>query len=553
MNARAGRPARAVVAAALAVLAVVAAVGSCTGDDPQPTTTGPAPEVGTGPVNGGRLVIAVPTDGGGVVPTGAPWSPSQQQIARAVYDRLAVYDDAYQVQPQLAERIEADRRFTRWTVTLRAGVVFPDGTPLDAAVVERNLDAQRASPTGSVVLAPVESVFVTGPRTVVITTRTPWSSFPHVLTGQIGHIAAPATLEDPAAATAPVGSGPFRVTAWTPGSSIELVRNSSYWRDDAPRLDEVSFRVVPGEAERVAALRSGRVDVALSSDPIALGALVDVAATGSLRLVVDRDGEAPKATFVLNAAVPPFLDPLARSAVVAATDRKALHAAAFPDVFDPVKAPTSDGSVWFDDAPLPSRDVGRARSEAARYEEIYGEPLAFGLQVPADATSLRLAAEWRRQLSAAGIGVTIEPTTLEPARARAAAGEFEATLLPLFGTWHPDSWYPALHRALMTPPGSPGANLARFGTSGIDAALDAARATDDFAEQVELYRRVQGELLAGGAYLPLVRLTPGVAAREDVRDLTVWTTATGRPGLATEQGTVDLTGVWLDRPPTPAE
>lgn len=553
MTARGGRTVGAGAALALAVLVVLLASVACTGDDPQPTTTGPAPEVDTGPVNGGRLVVAVASDGGGVVPAGAPWSPSQLQIARAVYDRLAVYDDTYQVQPQLAERIEADRGFTRWTLTLRDGVVFPDGTLLDAAVVKRNLDAQRATPTGSVVLAPIESVFVTGPRTVVLTTRAPWSSFPHVLTGQVGYIAAPATLDEPGAATAPVGSGPFRVTAWTPGGSVELVRNSSYWRDDAPRLDAVSFRVVPREDERVEALRSGRVDVALSADPVALGALAEDASTGPLRLVVDRDGEAPKATFVLNAAAPPFLDPVARSAVGAATDRKALHAAAFPGVFDAVKAPTSDASVWFDDAPLPPRDLGRARREAARYEEIYGGPLEFTLEVPADATSLRLAAEWRRQLAAAGIGVTIEPTTLADARARATTGEFEATLLPLFGTWHPDSWYPALHRALMTPPGSPGANFARFGTSGIDAALDAARATDDFAEQVELYRRVQGELLAGGAYLPVVRLTPGVAAREDVRDLTVWTTATGRPGLATEQGTVDLTGVWLDRPPPPAE
>jgi len=540
-----------VVAAALVVVTVT--LGACTGDDPQPTTTGPGPGIDTGPVNGGRLVVAVADDGGGVVPAGPPWSPEQLQIARAVYDRLAVYDDSYQLQPQLAESIESDREFTRWTITLRDGVVFTDGTPLDAAVVRRNLDAQRATPAGSVALGPVESVFVTGPRTVVVTTRAPWSTFPHVLAGQVGFIASPGTLDDPGAATAPVGSGPFRVTAWVPGSTVELVRNSSYWQEDLPHVDEVVFRVLPEEAERVDALRSGRVDVALSADPVSLGRLLDDAAGGALTLVVDRDAEAPKATFVLNVAEPPFLDPVARSAVVAATDRAALHEAAFPDVYDAVKGPTSDGSVWFDDAPLPPRDLQRARRDAARYAEIYGEPLAFTVLVPTDVTSSRLASEWRRQLATAGIEVTVELLPPAEVQARASLGAFEATLLALFGTWHPDSWYPVLHRALMTPPGAAGVNLARFGTAGIDDALDAARATGDFAEQVELYRRVQEELLAGGAYLPVVRLTPGVAAGADVRDLTVWTTATGRPGLATEDGTVDLTGVWLDRPPAPAE
>jgi hypothetical protein len=129
----------------------------------------------------------------------------------------------------------------------------------------------------------------------------------------------------------------------------------------------------------------------------------------------------------------------------------------------------------------------------------------------------------------------------------AAVGDFEAVMLPLHGSWHPDLLYPNLHLSELTPVGAPGPNLARFGSLGIGDAFDEARATSDLALQVDALRAVQSDLVAGGAYLFLMRLPQGLVARADIRDLTRWTTAEGAPGLGMEQGTVSLTEAWLDR------
>jgi peptide/nickel transport system substrate-binding protein len=530
----------------VAVLVTVAALGAGCDDDPgaeRPSTT-----TTTVPGPAGELVVAVPTDDGGASPVGPVWSPSNLQIARAVYDPLATYDDSNQLVPQLAASIEPDPTFTRWTITLRPDLRFHDGSPVDAEAVRRNLEAQRSSPSSEALLVPVASVTAPDPLTVVVGTSRPWSTFAHVLTGQVGYVAAPATLEDPDGRFRPVGSGPFAVASWDPGSSARFVRNPDYWQAGLPRLGGLEVVVVRDEGDRTAGLLAGGFDLVLTDDPVSVTRLTDAADRGRVQLAVDREGEAPKFTFVLNTATMPFIDPLARQALASATDRIGLHRAAFPEVLDRVKGPVSDGSLWFNDVPVPALDVGRARQEATRFETYYGERLVFALAVPPDATSLRIAATWQRQLAEAGIVVELVPTPLDQAQADASAGRFEATLLPLFGGWHPDAWYPALHRSVLSPVGVPGANLARYGTGGIDDALDRARATDDFAAQVEDYRTVQSELMSGGAYVTVVRLAQAVGAGREVGDFTVWTTADGRPGLPVEAGTVSLTGLYIGDP-----
>jgi peptide/nickel transport system substrate-binding protein len=535
-------PRRALAVVVLAVLTALAA--GCVDDpaaDPSATTTTVA-----GP--SGELLVAVPSDDGGASPVGPAWSPSTLQIARAVYDPLATYDESNRLVPQLAASIDPDPEFTRWTIALRPGIRFHDGSPVDAEAVRRNLEAQRSSPSAGALLAPIAAVTAPDPLTVVVETRRAWSTFAHVLTGQAGYVASPGALDDPDGAFRPVGSGPFVLESWVPGGSARFVRNATYWQDGLPRLGAVEVAVVRDEDDRTSGLLAGRFDLVLTDDPVSVSRLTEAADAERIQLAVDREGESPKFTFVVNAAAMPFVDPLARQALASATDRIGLHRAAFPDVLDRVKGPVSDGSLWFADVPVPAHDVGRARQEATRFEAYYGERLAFTLAVPTDATSLRLAAAWQRQLAEAGIVVDLVPTPLPQAQADAAAGRFEAVLLPLFGGWHPDAWYPALHRSVMSPVGVPGANLARYGTDGVDDALDRARAIDDFATQVEEYRTVQSELMAGGAYVTVVRLAQAVGAGGDVGDFTVWDTADGLPGLPVEGGTVSLTGLYIGDP-----
>lgn len=544
------RGGRALVLVLLGLL-LVGLVG-CSSDPTAEPEPDPTPDE-SGPRNGGRLVVGLADDTANWNPASAPWNASEFEVGRAIYDRVAVYSESHELVPELAESIEPNRDLTEWTITLRPDIVFHDGSPLDGTVLKANLDAQQQSPVASALFTPVRSIFVTGPRTVKLSMKAPWSTFAHVLTTQIGFVASPATLTSPEGAARPVGTGPFSFSAATPGESVDVTKNSTYWRDGLPRLDEVSFRVIADGDERAQALAAGDVDMVLADDPATILDLREAAEQGTIDLLLDRNAEAPKLTIVFNTARPPFLDPVARRAVVAATDRTAMTAAGYDGVLVPAKGPVSDQSVWFIDQAYPPRDVDAAKSDAEVYAETYGMPLSFVLKVPNEPVFLRFAALWQQQLREATITMLIDIQDETQVRADATIGNFEAAMLPMFGEWHPDLYYPALHLGQMTPVGAPGLNLARFGTEALDEALDDARATSDLAAQVDAYRTVQNELAVGEAYLFLLRLPQAIAAQTDVRDLTGWSTASGVPGLAQERGTVSLTAVWLDRTPPAGE
>lgn len=546
---------RAVVHRAMAVIVLITlavATGACTHRDGASPSVESAPSA-AGPRNGGRLVFAVAQDAGGWNPVVDAWSRPALQIARALFDPLATYDDSNQLQPELAESITPNPDFTEWTITLRDGALFADGSPVDAAAVQRNLEAQRTSPLAREWFEPVKSIFVTGPRTVNVLMKTAWASFPHLLTGQAGYIAAPSMLDDPAGSSRPVGSGPFMLQSWTPGVALTAVKNSTYRRQGLPRLDEVDFRIVADPRERTDALMAGRVDVISTDDPEQISHLGREQVTGAVQLSVDRDGEAPKVMVALNAARAPFIDFDSRRAVTLATNRRQISQVVTDGVYEPIKGPVSPTSPWFADVVVPDADVSRSRELVAQYRTRYGRALTFKLLVAPDPIDLGVAARWQRQLTDAGIVVELVPTERADIDTATRRGEFDAALVEGFGTWHPDHTYPALHQSSITPLGVDGPNITRFGTDSTDKSLDEARRTDDLVRQVNEYRNVQSELVGGMSYVFILRVSEAVAARPDVRELTSWVTSSGVPGLGLDGMTVSLTHVWLDRPTPPTE
>ena len=104
----------------------------------------------------GSWSSACPNDTTNWNPATAAWTPSEFEVGRAIYDRLAVYSDSHELLPDLAKSIDHNSDFTEWTITLRSNIVFHDGTPLDAAALKTNLEAQQLSPVAGPLLVPGE-------------------------------------------------------------------------------------------------------------------------------------------------------------------------------------------------------------------------------------------------------------------------------------------------------------------------------------------------------------------------------------------------------------
>src|SRR4051812_47526962 len=156
------------------------------------------------PEPGGSATLALEADTtGGWCLSEAQLAIAGIQVARSIYDTLTVPDNKGGYAPFLAQSVTPNTDFTVWTVKVRPGITFHDGTPLNAAVVRDNLNNYRGTsdagdppPKHVGTLFPfvytyVKSVKATDAMTVTITMNKPWSSFPSHLYqyGRLGMMA----------------------------------------------------------------------------------------------------------------------------------------------------------------------------------------------------------------------------------------------------------------------------------------------------------------------------------------------------------------------------
>jgi peptide/nickel transport system substrate-binding protein len=189
-------------------------------------------------------------------------------IYRLAFDGLVKPDESGRPVPVLAESWKL-LNDTTWQFTLRRGVTFSDGEPFTAEVVRWNI-TRAQDPKNSVYAARVNmitAVEVTNDHTVVIKTKQPFAS----LLGNLMVILMmpPKYFQKVGPqgfSTAPIGTGPYRVVAFTQDLAIRMERNERYWGTKAGPA-AVTFRMLPEEATRVAALQAGEVDVAYHVPP----------------------------------------------------------------------------------------------------------------------------------------------------------------------------------------------------------------------------------------------------------------------------------------------
>ncbi len=195
-----------------------------------------------------------------------------------IYDTLLQpTNDGKGTKPGLATRYKVSADGKTFTLTLRSGVKFSDGSPFTAADVKFSLDRAKNPDNGAWngLIASIDTVTITNPTTVTLALKYPDPSLPAALATfntailpQKQFTASPgAKDEDKAKAFAekPIGTGPFVLTDWKKGSSMTLKRNPNYWAkgDDGqalPYVDEINFQIIPDDNTRILKLQSGELD-----------------------------------------------------------------------------------------------------------------------------------------------------------------------------------------------------------------------------------------------------------------------------------------------------
>ena len=278
-------------------------------------------EEDSSPVFGGTLRYGLEADVNGINPATSSLSSPGLMMSNAVFDTLAAFTPDGQWVPYLAESFTPNDDFSQWTVKIREGMSFHDGTPLNAEALQINFETQRADPLVGLAVKPFfpeeGATELLDDLTIVYNLAESNVYFPGTVSGQLGMIASPtwlaAALEDPNLNQAPVGTGPFVFDSRSQDSITKFVRNDDWWGGDV-YLDAIEFRPVTDPDTRNDLLLNGEIDALQTTNAASVGDLQD---DDAIQNIIDENGEESFA--MINTEVPPFDDIRAREALAQAT------------------------------------------------------------------------------------------------------------------------------------------------------------------------------------------------------------------------------------------
>ncbi|SIR35640.1 peptide/nickel transport system substrate-binding protein [Rhizobium sp. RU35A] len=286
------------------------------------------------PRNGGDIVFLIDSLGGTWIPNNSAISSFQGHIWGHVTDKLVYVDADGKVSPWLAERWEQNAEATEFTLHLKKGVTFSDGTPLDAAAVVANLDiwyaGRKNEGINPIALFPktYDRAEVIDAQTVKVTFKKPTLGFIPTLGYHGSILISPKTLAQPATQQADLGktsgSGPYVVESWKEGDHVTLVKRKDYnWGPPAvghtgpAYLDRITYKIVSEPSLRVSAVQSAQADVAYNASPQELKSLKDEGFTiATPRYLGFVNG------WAINTKLEPYNDVKVRQALQAAINRQ---------------------------------------------------------------------------------------------------------------------------------------------------------------------------------------------------------------------------------------
>ncbi|TDT51063.1 glutathione ABC transporter substrate-binding protein [Fonticella tunisiensis] len=192
-------------------------------------------------------------------------------VIRTVYETLFMRDPKTgEIKPLLAEGYENPDPNT-WIIKLKKNIKFQDGTPFNSEAVkytfEKILDPKTASPRASL-LKSVDKIETPDEYTVVLHTKTPYGIMLTALAHDNLSIVSPKADKagDINKNAKGAGTGPYIFEEWVPGDHITVVKNKDYW-GGAPKIDSITFKVVPEMATAVSMVETGEADMLVGIPP----------------------------------------------------------------------------------------------------------------------------------------------------------------------------------------------------------------------------------------------------------------------------------------------
>ncbi|MGC4105930.1 MAG: ABC transporter substrate-binding protein [Thermomicrobiales bacterium] len=424
------------------------------------------------------------------------YSSRDWSIVHSIYDSLLHFAADGEIIPLAAESFTSDDA-TNFTVVLREGLTYHDGTSVKAEAIARSvMHIQESESQIAGLFKGIESVEVVDDRTAILHCAEPSAWLPSQIA--VWLVLFPAGQDESTWWTAPISTGPYRFESYEAGAQLTLVRNDAYTWDSpkgVPMAERVTYRFVPEPATRIADLSTGAAQIVAS---VPLDQRDAVSATGAnpvidpilgttfIRIATDtKPFDDPRVCQALNYAID--VETIATTLVAPESHRLA---ALYPDSrglgFDPDLAPFA-----YDP------DKARALLAEAGLGDGFDTTLQFVATEKTDA--LEAIASY---LGEVGIRVKLEAAEL------AAFNQAwpDKTAPPIrYATWRPLYDPHSLLSLMYLSTGY----LSRYTNPEADTLILAAAAEPDSDARADLYRELGREMQAAPGAIYLWNLTSG--------------------------------------------
>ncbi|MFD6894150.1 ABC transporter substrate-binding protein [Rhodococcus sp. NPDC060086] len=505
------RPHLAALAAACSVVLFTAACGA---SDPDNAT-----HVSGEPVAGGTLEAIQLTEPRSLDPAklNNTWV-HQSLVGNALYGALITNDtETLETTFDLAADFSTADGGATFTLELRPGLTFTDGTPLDAAAVKYNWDRLLDPAVGSEAIRQASQIAtseVVSPTTLEITMVAPNPHYPEAaMASSMNWIASPTALEKGREAfdVDPVGAGPFTFTEWRRGDVIKLEKNPDYYDAPKPYLDAIEVRTVADVNQRANTMLAGGADLSSETNR---GNILKADEAGLSTEIVPTGG----GLFMgMNFRQAPFDDERARRAVALAVDAEAVNNAVYkgeglvPVTLYPEESP------YYEDLPFPEPDPETAQQ---LFDELAaeGKPVEFTILAYSTVELKGVAEAIQAQLSAFdNVDVKVDALEFVQAAQRVTTRDFGMAVTSAVAQDPDFALWTSFHSA------SEVGNVAGVNDPELDAALDAGRIATSVEDRKAAYANVQERLLALNPGIWYARATPSVVWDETVHGVDVYT------------------------------
>jgi len=467
-----------------------------------------------------KLIIAQETD---VLTMDAHYvtdSPTASVMGHMVEPLLELTPKG-EIVPNLAEKWAVSTNATEFTLKLKKGIKFHDGQPFNAEAVKANFD-RRLDPKGTTkfyfLVAQIASVTVIDEYTVKIKTKIPFAPLLSHLTYTANGIQSPAALKRSwdKPLLMPIGTGPFIFKEWLRGNRLVMVQNEKYW-GMKPSLSEITFRVIPDDASRRAALERGEVHVAVRIPPSDIPSL-----KANPKISIINIPSTRTIYMGFNCLKDPFTDKRVRQALNYAVNKEAIVKHVLWGAGRVSDAPISPGIFGY--APIKTYEynieIAKALLTEAGFPEgfdttlypavgRYSMDVSVASAVAADLLKVGVKAEikmmdWDTYIPFILRDKEVAEHQLYVLGWGTVTGDADYSLYPLF---HSGEWPKR------------GMNASFFKNETLDQLLDAARSTANPEERKKLYKEAMRMIVDDAPWIFLYSEIQIAGVRANVKDI----------------------------------